>query len=334
MGRRAHSHAAMLAALLLLCGSATLALAQEAAPSRATPPTLRVRMVRADQASLPVAVLDGQEISPAPSSVIPRDIRVEPIDDAAAVPAQGDDAVAARAFQGDDATSLFDALVSPGRSIGGFDGPAWPVEDTPTAAPSPAEPPPVSLAPSTQTTSTNATPVRVPGSLAPTATAAGSEYVLGPGDVIEVFVWRNPELSREVPVRPDGRISLPLAGELVATGKSVEELQGEIATALSQYVQMPNVTVSVKQIRSLVVFVLGNVTRPGPVQMERSLTVLQAIAMAGGLNEFANRKDIAIMRTDEFGVHQRWTFRYDDVVGGRNLETNVSLRAGDVIVVP
>lgn len=163
---------------------------------------------------------------------------------------------------------------------------------------------------------------------------SGGEYRIGPGDVLDVFVWRNEELSRQVPVRPDGLISLPLVGEIRAAGMSAESLQAELAVLLSDYVQQPTVTVTVAEIKSLVVYVIGNVNSPGTVTMDRNLTVLQAIAMAGGLNEFAGRNDIVVMRTDAAGNQRRLAFRYGDVVAGKDLGTNLLLQAGDVIYVP
>jgi polysaccharide export outer membrane protein len=208
-----------------------------------------------------------------------------------------------------------------------------PRREIPTSMQGARRPPPTaaSLPPGTAGGISPAGNVSTGGSL---AAVAGAGYRLGPGDQIDVFVWRNPDLSKQVPIRPDGRITLPLVGEVVATGKTVQQLQDELTSRLGEYVQMPTVTVSVSAVRSLVVYVLGNVRTPGPVQMDRNLTVLQAVAMAGGVNEFADRNDIVVMRTDANGVHQRWSFRYDDVVDGKGLSTNVVLQSGDVIYVP
>ena len=111
-------------------------------------------------------------------------------------------------------------------------------------------------------------------------------------------------------------------------------LREEISTRLSDFIQMPTVTVTIAEIRSLVVYVLGDVRNPGTVLMNSNLTVLQAIAAAGGLNEFADRNDIVVMRTRADGVNERWNFRYDDVVEGKRLESNIVLQAGDTIIVP
>ena len=163
--------------------------------------------------------------------------------------------------------------------------------------------------------------------------AVAGDYRLGPGDMIDVFVWRNPELSRKVPVRPDGRISLPLVGEMVATGKTPRQVQDEITATLAQYIHVPTVTVTVIEIRSLLVYVLGNVAKPGPLQLNRKVTVLQAISMAGGLNEFADKNDITILRTVD-GQQQRIPFRFGDLVKGKGQGPEILLRAGDVVYVP
>lgn len=168
---------------------------------------------------------------------------------------------------------------------------------------------------------------------APARSSSNGTYILGAGDVLDIFVWRNDELSRTVPVRPDGYISLPLAGELVATGKTVQQLQDEITVALSQFVQVPTVTVTITQVRSLVVYVLGSVAKPGPLQLDRQVTPLQAIAMAGGLTEFADKNDITILRTVN-GREQRIEFHYGDFVKGKGQSGAFLLRAGDVVYVP
>ena len=173
----------------------------------------------------------------------------------------------------------------------------------------------------------------LPGVATVTGAAAGSTYRLGPGDVVDIFVWRNAELTREVPVRPDGRISMPLVGELQAAGRTTDELRDDIVERLSAYVQVPEVSVSVAQINSLVVYVLGNVASPGPQVLDRYANVLQALSMAGGLNEFANKGDITILRTVG-GRQVRIEFDYSEVVEGKHPEMNVQLRAGDIIYVP
>ncbi len=159
------------------------------------------------------------------------------------------------------------------------------------------------------------------------------DYRLGPGDQVDVFVWRNEELSRQVPVRPDGYISLPLVGELMAAGKTAAQLEAEITDALLDFVQVPNVTVTVTDIKSLVVYVLGRVGQPGPVSLDRNINVLQAISMAGGTTEFANQNGITILRTVG-NQRVRIPYRYGDVMKGRADAGELVLHAGDVIHVP
>ncbi len=162
---------------------------------------------------------------------------------------------------------------------------------------------------------------------------ASGDYRLGPGDQVDVFVWRNEELSRRVPVRPDGYISLPLVGELKAAGKTAAQLESEITSLLLDFVQMPTVTVSVTDIKSLVVYVLGRVGQPGPVTLDRNINVLQAISMAGGPTEFANQNGVTILRTVG-NQRVRIPYRYGDVMKGRADTGELVLQAGDVIYVP
>ncbi|HJO04258.1 MAG TPA: polysaccharide biosynthesis/export family protein [Acidobacteriota bacterium] len=161
----------------------------------------------------------------------------------------------------------------------------------------------------------------------------GGDYLLGPGDQVDVLVWRNAELSRRVPVRPDGYISLPLVGELTAAGKTAAELEAQITALLGDFVQVPTVTVTVTDIKSLVVYVLGRVGTPGPVTLDRNINVLQAISTAGGLTEFADQNGITILRT--IGSQRvRIPYRYGDVMKGRADAGEVVLQSGDVIHVP
>ena len=161
----------------------------------------------------------------------------------------------------------------------------------------------------------------------------GGDYLLGPGDKVDVFVWRNAELSRQVPVRPDGYISLPLVGELAAAGKTAAELEAEITILLSDFVQVPTVTVTVTDIKSLVIYVLGRVGTPGPVTLDRNINVLQAISMAGGPTEFANQNGITILRTIA-NQRTRIPYRYGDIMKGRADPGELVLQSGDVIYVP
>jgi polysaccharide export outer membrane protein len=140
---------------------------------------------------------------------------------------------------------------------------------------------------------------------APRDSAAAPGYVLGPEDVVEVFVWKNPELSSTATVRPDGRITLPLAGELVAAGKTPEELRTAITAQLKRYVELPYVTVMVKAINSPQISVLGEVRKPGRYRLAQRASILDAIAMGGGFTEYADGKDVLVLRQTPGGGTRR-----------------------------
>ena len=158
------------------------------------------------------------------------------------------------------------------------------------------------------------------------------DYRIGPGDILEISVWKNEDLSRIVVVLPDGTISFPLVGRFVAGGKTVEQLKKEMEIKISRYVPEPEMTIIIQQVNSMVVYVIGKVNRPGHFPLNRNIDVLQALSMAGGLNIFANPKDIRIFRkTPEKTMVM--TFDYDSLTEDNYLEGNVLLKAGDVIVV-
>jgi polysaccharide biosynthesis/export protein len=168
------------------------------------------------------------------------------------------------------------------------------------------------------------------------AAAAGevpADYVIGPEDVLGIVFWREAELSGDVTVRPDGRITLPVIGELVAAGVRPDELQKQIVELASKYINDPNVAVVVRAINSRKFFVTGRVADPGTFDLRSTMTVMQAIAMAGGLTEYANGKNITILRKGN-GRTEVLKFNYRDVARGRNLEQDVVLRPGDTVVVP
>jgi polysaccharide export outer membrane protein len=164
-------------------------------------------------------------------------------------------------------------------------------------------------------------------------TAVVPGYVIGPDDVLTVVFWREKELSGDVIVRPDGRISLPLINDVEAVGLTPEELRARLTELSSRYVQDPNVTVVVKQINSRKVFVTGMVAKPGPVSLTSSTTVLQLIAMVGGVQEYARKNKIVVVRTEN-GKQVRYPFNYDQVLEGRNLNQNIELKPGDTVIVP
>lgn len=160
-----------------------------------------------------------------------------------------------------------------------------------------------------------------------------SEYIIGPGDVLGISVWRDENLTRTVVVLPDGKIALPLAGEIAAEGKTVSQLKTELEKALSRYTADSVVTVEVKQSNSLIIYVTGRVKSPGRQMMVANTNVLQALIMAGGLDPFASSGKIRIFRQQE-GKTVMYAFDYDEVMEGRHLETNIELKRGDVIIVP
>ncbi|MGH9733367.1 MAG: polysaccharide biosynthesis/export family protein [Candidatus Acidiferrales bacterium] len=169
----------------------------------------------------------------------------------------------------------------------------------------------------------------------PTQKSATSNpnYVIGAQDVLNVDVWKEPELTREVPVRPDGKISLPLLNDVQAAGLTPTKLADEISEGLKKYITDPQVTVIVSAINSQRVYILGEVTRAGAYPLLPGMTVLQALSSAGGFTEFANSKKIYVLRQNK-GKQEKFPFNYKDVVSGKNTQENITLEAGDTIVVP
>ncbi len=168
---------------------------------------------------------------------------------------------------------------------------------------------------------------------------ASGEFLIGPEDVLEVVVWKNEDLSRSaVIVRPDGMISMPLVGDVRAIGLTAEQLSAEIAEGFRHYMESPTVSVSVTEINSYAVYVLGEVNAPGKYQLKSYATVLQAIALAGGFTQFASKNSIQVIRNSMNGHKQAREFhipvRYDDLLSGRGMVGNVVLQSGDVVVVP
>jgi len=160
-----------------------------------------------------------------------------------------------------------------------------------------------------------------------------AEYKIGPQDTLRIDVWKEAELTRTIPVRPDGKISLPLLNDVQAAGLSSEELAAAIRDGLKKYITNPQVTVTVTEINSRRVFVTGEVTRPGAVQLLPNMTVLQALSSCGGFTQFARTKNIYVLR-QEAGKQVKHPFNYKDVISGKKPEDDIQLQAGDVIVVP
>lgn len=163
--------------------------------------------------------------------------------------------------------------------------------------------------------------------------AAGDDYVLQAGDVVNVSVWREPDLDRTLLVRPDGGISFPLAGDLMAAGKTVGQLTADLSDRLTKYIPSPVVTVTLQENLGNRIYVTGRVSRPGVYLVNQDVTVTQALAMAGGLTPFAKLKDIQILRR-EGDVERAIPFNYKQVQRGKHLEQNIILRPGDTVLVP
>jgi polysaccharide export outer membrane protein len=169
---------------------------------------------------------------------------------------------------------------------------------------------------------------------APVNTGAPTEtYTVKPGDVLAVSVWKEPDLQGPVLVRPDGTFSVPLAGQIDARGKSVLELQQAITDKLRKYISDPVVTVSISEVKGNKVYVLGQVNKPGEFIVNPRVDVMQALSMAGGTTAYAALNDIVILRRQESG-QQSLPFHYADVARGKNLQQNIMLQSGDVVVVP
>ena len=189
------------------------------------------------------------------------------------------------------------------------------------AAPAPSQPAKTQPAPATSA------PAVAAGTQVP------ADYVIGPEDVLTIVFWREKELSSDVLVRPDGRISLPVLQDVHAAGLTPEQLRESLTKTAERYVEDPNVTVVVKEIKSRRVFITGMVAKPGPYDLISPMNVVQLIALAGGLLEYADAKNIVIMRTEN-GNPVSYRFNYKDLTERRNLKQNVQLRPGDTVIVP
>ncbi len=167
------------------------------------------------------------------------------------------------------------------------------------------------------------------------AHAETTPYHVNPGDVLIVNVWNEKDLTLEVLVRPDGTISIPLAGQVQAGGLSVPDIEKNLTTALAKYMKdQPSVTVMIKQTAGYVIYVIGKVNKPGQFPINQPTDVMQALAMAGGLNTFAAENSVNVLRRDKDGAQKAIPFRYSDVKAGEQLQTNIVLQSGDIVVVP
>jgi polysaccharide export outer membrane protein len=182
----------------------------------------------------------------------------------------------------------------------------------------------------------NTRPAPAPGQnkSVPGAATATPGYQIQPGDVLQISVWREEDLKLDVLVRPDGGFSFPLAGDMSALGKTVEDIRKEIADRLVRFIPDLVVTVAVKEINGNKVYVIGQVNKPGGFVMNPRVDVLQALSIAGGTTPFAKLDEIIVLRRSSENNEIKLPFRFNDVVKGRSLEQNVLLLSGDVVVVP
>jgi polysaccharide export outer membrane protein len=176
--------------------------------------------------------------------------------------------------------------------------------------------------------------------VAVTSTGLGADaparelYKVNPGDVLEVSVWKEQDLQRQLLVNPDGHFAFPLAGDMNAEGKTVEQLRQEITERLGRFIPDVVVTIAAVKVEGNLVYVLGQVARPGTFVMNRTTDVMQAISMAGGPTPFADVDEIKILRRGDKGAQIAIPFKYNDVKEGKKLDQNILLRAGDTVVVP
>jgi len=167
----------------------------------------------------------------------------------------------------------------------------------------------------------------------PQGTFNDAEYKIGPQDVLRIDVWKEAEVSRAVPVRPDGKISLPLLNDVQAAGLTPMKLAAVIADGLTKYINNPQVTVTVSEINSRRIYVTGEVSRAGAFPLLPDMTVLQALSSSGGFTQFAKLKNIYVLRIED-GKQVKRPFNYKDAVNGKRPDQNILLQSGDVIVVP
>jgi polysaccharide export outer membrane protein len=203
----------------------------------------------------------------------------------------------------------------------------------PATSPAPAQPA------SPQATTANEQPAMAAAAEAsPSAGSAtkphDNSFIIGNTDLLSINVWKEPDVSRSLPVRSDGRISLPLVGEVQAAGKTPLQLERDITSKLQHFITDPQVTVMVQQINSEKFNILGQVAKPGAYPLTIPTTILDAIALAGGFRDFAKQKGIYVLRQDAKGANVRIPFNYKDVIKGKNPEQNITLEPRDTIVVP
>ena len=172
-----------------------------------------------------------------------------------------------------------------------------------------------------------------PPKTAPPVTSVDADYKIGAQDVLRIDVWKEPDISRTIPVRPDGKVSLPLLNDVQAAGMTTMQLAALLRESLAKYLTNPQVTVTVTEINSRRVYITGEVTHAGALPLLPNMTVLQALSSAGGFTQFAKLKTIYVLRTED-GKQVKHPFNYKEVVKGNLPEQNILLQPGDVIVVP
>ncbi|MBA2252819.1 MAG: polysaccharide biosynthesis/export family protein [Nitrospirales bacterium] len=176
------------------------------------------------------------------------------------------------------------------------------------------------------------------GNLKETQSTTTTDFFLGPEDVLEITVWRNQDLSRQTVVRPDGMVSMPLIGDVQASGLTANQLAARIAERLKEFKESPSVSVSVKEVNSYNIFVLGEVQKPGKYQLKSNTSVLQAIAVAGGFTIYASKNKMQVVTTEVNGdghPHEvRIPVRYNELLSGEGERGNFVLKSGDIVVVP
>jgi polysaccharide biosynthesis/export protein len=166
------------------------------------------------------------------------------------------------------------------------------------------------------------------------STKADDTFIIGSEDILSISVWKEPDLTKQIPVRTDGKISLPLVGDIQAAGRTPLQLQMDISDKLKGFITDPQVTVIVQQINSIKYNIFGEVVKPGAFVLTGGLTIIDAIAAAGGLRDFAKKKGIYVLRIDSRGQETRYPFNYDDFIKGKNTKQNILLKPRDTVVVP
>ena len=164
--------------------------------------------------------------------------------------------------------------------------------------------------------------------------AADKGYLINMGDKLKIDVWKEENLNTEVMVSPDGKIAFPMVGTVSAAGKTLDELQAILRKKLEEFIPWPEVLVSLITVEGNVIYVIGEVARPGPIIMTKNLKVMQALSLAGGLTPFASRNDIRILRDNAEGKSISIDFEYGDIEDGDNLDSNIMLKSDDTIIVP